>query len=304
MKNWVLYIGMTLVFGCGFLFLNIASQEIEPFELIAVRMTITTLVLYLYMRMVHDEFHLSWGIAFLGIFNYALPLSLMVWAQRQGVNSGMTSVLVATNPIFTLMIAHYAFDDERINRYKFIGVIAGFLGTIILASRNFDGGLTSGLIGQLAIILAALLFAITGVYSRKVMKDNQVSPVALTTGTTFVAMIVCWGFVIAGALMGNPITDPTTVSGKAIFALFILTFFHSILGFAVSNYIIRELGAGMFSTMTYITPVIALILGAIFLNEIIDSAVILGTLVILGGIAITNIDILRRVYVRSLLPLR
>jgi drug/metabolite transporter (DMT)-like permease len=299
MAKWIGYWSLTLIFGSGFLFINIASDQVAPIELTAARMVIATailnVILWLRGQRIPSEGGTLRALAILGIINYAAPFTLIAWAQQQGVSSGLSGVLVATNPIFTLLIAHFTFADERINQTKLFGIFAGFFGVFILASRNFEGDvIESGqLMGQGAMLLAALCFAASNVYSRQVMSKRDLEPWVVGAATSLSGMIATLALLSISLMAGSQITDPATLDADTLIAVGILALIHSSVTFVLAKFVIRELGSSRMSTTTYIVPVFALILGAIFLDEVIDARVLFGTAIILSGIGIVNLNLSR-----------
>lgn len=293
MAKWLGYFTLALIFGSGFLFINIASKEVTAFELTAARMVISASVLFTLLKLTGQHLPRHWpqlrGLILLGFINYTIPFTLLTLGQQRGVNSGLSGVLAATNPLFTVVIAHFAFDDERLSPLRIAGVLGGLVGTGILASRDISSGsvLTDALLGQFMIIMAAFSFAASNVYSRVVMRET-LSPLVVGTGATLGGMIGILPIMALDVLSGTPITNPMDMSMKAIIAVLTLALAHSVLPAVLTKFVIRELGASVMSTTTYLVPIIALILGAVFLNETINARVMMGTAVILSSVALAN----------------
>ena len=160
----------------------------------------------------------------------------------------------------------------------------------IIASRNIDGTQIAldNLLGQGAIVLAALLFAWTTVYTRRTLRDQPVSPLALAVGASTVSGVFMLAWFLVSLLFGATLPAISTLQTDTLFSIFMLGVFNTLIAVVLANYVIRELGASRANMQAYIVPIIALVLGAIFLDEVIDLTVIVGSVVILFGVAIAT----------------
>jgi drug/metabolite transporter (DMT)-like permease len=293
MGKWISYWIVTLIFGSGFLLINIASKQVTALELTVMRTCIAAGVLYVLMRAnglsLPQDYRSKRALFILGIINYTIPFTLLAWAQQQGVNSGLSGVLIAMNPLFTASLAHFAFNDERMTTIRFIGVVLGLIGVGILASKELSSdAVNTAFVGQMAVILAALSFASSNIYSRFIMGDERITPIIVGAGSNIGSAIVTlalWGLVV---VMGGGVTAPSSIQTDGWIAILILALVHSVVPSVLTKVVIRALGATVLSTTQYLVPIIALVLGAIFLDETIDTRVLIGTVVILSGVAFAN----------------
>jgi drug/metabolite transporter (DMT)-like permease len=138
------------------------------------------------------------ALAIIGIFNTAVPFTIISYAEER-IPSGLASVLQATTALFGLVIAHFAFDDERITPKKVAGLITGFIGVVVLASRDWHSGdiFTTGFIGQLMMVVASLFYALFATYSRTVLKGNieptVVAGLSMLSAALFEAVVIFGG---------------------------------------------------------------------------------------------------------------
>jgi drug/metabolite transporter (DMT)-like permease len=295
MMRWGSYWGITLIFGSGFLFVNIASEQVSAFELTAVRQIIAsvllTAALYLAGGRLPGDPKAIRQLTILGIINYTIPFVLLTLAQQFGVGSGLSGVIITLNPLFTAIIANYALSDDSLTATRLVGALAGLAGTVILASGNitaesFDG---RGLLGQLMLVGAALSFATSNVYTHHILADRRMTLLIVAAGTSIASAVTSSLLVLFDVtIAGNTLSNPADFDSDTVIAILVLALIHSVVPSVVMRYVIRELGAAVAATTQYIVPVIALGLGAIFLDEIIDLRIILGTVVILVGVALAN----------------
>jgi drug/metabolite transporter (DMT)-like permease len=295
LKKWFAFGTLCLIFGSGFMFIDIAVRQVTALELTVFRLSVGTTAMLLVVYFSGLRIPRSWpavrGLIIVGLAHNTFPFLMVAWAQSQGLGSGLAGVLIATNPLFTLIVAHFVFADERMTLPKIVGVVAGFIGVIILASRNWQDGelITEGLIGQVAVVIAAFLFASSGTLSRHLMQTSVRHPLAVSAGTLVTATVASWVLLLLTALSGQPITPLESLRLETIGALMFLSVFNTFIGFLLVFYVIRELGVTRSSTMAYVVPIISLAMGAIFLGEVLDVPIILGTVVILSAIAIVNV---------------
>ncbi|MEQ8676954.1 MAG: EamA family transporter [Aggregatilineales bacterium] len=294
MLKWIAFFALFLIYGSGFMFISVAVEQLTPLELTSIRFLFGSILLLIALYATGGRFPSDWhglrDLTMVGLLNNTVPFLLVAWAQTQGVASGLTGVLIATNPLFTVVMAHFLFSDERMTRYKIVGLAIGFLGVVVLASRNFSGDdvLTSNLTGQLAVIFSAFCFASAAVYSRKAMQGETSNPLLISAGSTFMAMLMTVGLWVFNIATGTPISDTTALKSETILSVIVLVVVHSFIAFSLVFYVIRELGVTRASMMAYMIPLVSLMLGAIFLDEVLDARVLLATTMILGSLAIAN----------------
>lgn len=294
MRKWLAFWILVLIYGSGFLFIDIAVEQLSPIHLSTVRFVPGAICFLVIFWWRGESFPKDWRtirtLIIIGILNNTVPFLLISWAQLQGVDSGLSGVLVATNPLFALVVAHFTFADERMTLPKILGVTLGFIGVIVLASRNIEDGqlVTEGLVAQGVIITAAFMFATSAAYSRRVMQ-TQISPLVVATTTAIVAAILLLSLTLITALTGTDLPNFTQLESDTLIAVVVLVVNNTVIAFLLLYYIIQQMGVTRSSIVAYLIPVVSLSLGTIFLDEVIDVEVLLGTIIILSSIAITNL---------------
>jgi drug/metabolite transporter (DMT)-like permease len=292
--KWAAFWLLGLIWGSSFLLIRVGVEEVSPFEVVFIRTAIAAIGLnaILLLRGKHVPLNPRQFLPFIviGVGNTVIPFTLISWGETQ-VESGLASVLNATAALFTLVIAHLTFQDERITAQKVIGLLVGFFGVVVLTSRSWvDGQVVLGnLAGQLAIVLASFFYAYFGVYSRKVMKDRY-EPMQVAAGSMIVACVVSGILMmIAPYFNGQPPKPLSELSADARNALLLLGLVNTFIAYILYYWIIRELGAARASMVTYVTPAIAILLGTLILDETLDWRLLLGAALILSGIAVVNL---------------
>lgn len=304
MRKWAGFWLVGLIWGSSFLLIRVGVEEIAPFQLVFIRTGIAAVGLNLVMLLRGKRYPANLRallpLLIIGIGNTALPFSLITWGEKS-VESGLASVLQASASLFTLVIAHFTFADERITLQKALGLLLGFIGVIVLASRSWaDGQLVTGnFVGQLAIIGASLCYATFTTYSRKVIQ-NRFEPIVVSAGAMTAAAVVSGiAMLMAPLFGGQPATPLADLSGEVLNSALVLGLVNTFVAYLFYYWIVQELGAARASMVTYVVPAVGLALGVIFLNELLDLRLIIGAGLIFLAIAVVNVGGLRRLIAAS-----
>ncbi len=303
-QAWIGFWLLGIIWGSSFLLIRVAVRELTPFEVVFIRTAIAAVGLLLVAYARGKRLPTHWAgirdLIILGVFNTVIPFALITWGE-QSVESGLASVLQGTAALFTLVIAHFAFADERITLQKLAGLALGFGGVLLLASRSWQDGqiITSDLTGQLAIVAASLFYGLGGTYGRRVMQRG-IEPIITAAGAMLTSAIVTGAFVFlpvllpglasTAAIEGATQAGPFAVSSPdVLLAAVVLGLFNTFVAYIIFYSILQALGAAKTSMVTYIVPAVGLTLGALFLDEIVDFRLLLGAALIIGGIGVVNL---------------
>ena len=188
----LILIVLSLVWGGSFFFVEILVKHLPPLTIVTVRVGFAAIALWgiiAALKLPLPKTRQHWIALFVvGFLNNALPFCLIAWGQTQ-ISSGLASILNATVPFFTVIIAGTMLADERITKPKFVGVLIGLIGTIILIGPEALKGLTGSMLGQLAVMVAALSYALAAAYSRR-FKSWGISPLMIATGQVTMATLM------------------------------------------------------------------------------------------------------------------
>jgi len=298
-QAWIGFWILALIWGSSFLFIRIGVEHIPPFQLVFIRTGIAAvglnIVVYLRGKRLPTDWKSIRDLLFLGIVNTVFPFALITWGETS-IESGLASVLQGTAALFTLVVAHFTFADERITRRKLIGLVIGFLGLVVLASRSSGEEVstvdpTMHLLGQLAIVAASFCYALGGAYSRKAMQ-NRLEPIVVAAGAMTVASITT-GIItyLSPAFGGQPVVMLNGLEPRTLGAILALGLVNTFVAYLIFYSLVSVLGAARASMITYVIPAVGLVLGALFLGEQIDLLLIIGAIMIVGSIAIVNLNI-------------
>ena len=265
------------------MWIKIALRETNPEVLVAFRVSFGLLfgiaVIIIQRVSVRYKFKEWLPLLVLGITNIAVPFFLISCGELS-VNSSVAAILDSTVPLFTIFLAHFFLDDDKFTLPKLAGLVVGFSGVVILLSKSNNSS-SSTFLGQMAIILASVFYAGSAVYVRRTTQDFP--GILRSAGPLLSASLLMW---IAVFLTEDKVQIPSlNITWGALLFLGIIG---SGLAFLMAFYLIHEIGPTRTSMVTYIFPLGGVILGVIFLHEQITRELIIGGILILASLVITN----------------
>lgn len=296
---WTMFWLLGLIWGSSFLLIRVGVGALSPTQVVFIRTLIAALGLNAVLLMRGKRLPTDWAtvksLALIGIGNGTIPYLLLAVGE-QSIESNVASVLQATASMFTLVIAHFFLPDERMTFRKIAGLLLGFCGVVILASRAANGDGNNSIFGMLCIVATSMFYAIFIVYSRKVIQ-GKIEPIVIAAGSFIFSVLtsfpLMWIEPLVGGRAAVPLADiePVTVA-----AVFMLGFLNTFIAYLFFYYIVQQLGAFRASNVTYIVPVVGVVLGWLVLDENVDLRLILGAALIFTGIAVINmrLQMLRR----------
>lgn len=279
------FILLGLLWGSSFLWIKIAVDGgLGPANLVAYRMSIGALGMLVFLPFIRQslprDLESLGHLAVLGLINAALPIFLISWGE-QLIDSGTAAVLNSLTPIFSLIIAGLWLRTEPVTALRVMGVLLGFGGAAVLASRELGlHGDSTVLFGVAAVTIAAFSYAGGASYATYRVKGTHRYVVA--GGTLLFAAI--YGWIAAFALEGPQIPPSGTII--AVAWLGVLGSFVAYLCFFL---LIERLGATMATMVTYIFPVVGVALGVIVLLEPLDARLLIGTALVVVGIIVVSL---------------
>ncbi len=296
-REWTLLLGLSILWGGSFFFVGVAVQELPPLTIVALRVGLAAVglwVIALVLGLTPPRSPRVW-LAFLcmGTINNVIPFSLIVWGQTQ-IASGLASILNATTPLFTVVVATCLLSDERATPLKLVGVITGFCGVVVMIGLPASAQPAPWL-PQLAILAAALSYAFGGVYGRR-FKTLGVHPILTAAGQVTASGLIMLPLAFwlegAGALAT---AGPGTWS-----AILGLALFSTSLAYIIYFRLLATAGATNLLLVTLLVPASAILLGVLFLNEALSVTQFAGLgLIALGLSAIDGRLWPRRLALRS-----
>jgi drug/metabolite transporter (DMT)-like permease len=284
-RSWGAFLLLGSIWGSSFLWIKIALVEVGPFTLVGFRLLFGAVGMILVLAALRPRFPKQRKIwvmlALLGLTNTALPFVLISWGELM-IDSGVASILNSTTPLFTLIIAHFFLSDERMTVPRALGLLLGFAGIVLLFSRDVElEGFRSGLLGQAAVLAAAISYAGSSVFARRAFRE--VPMLVQAAVPLFTADLLIW---IGAFTVEAPIVIPElAVTWTALAWLGLLG---SCVAYLLYFYLINNEGSTRSTLVTYMFPVIGVALGVIFLDEQLDVRLVVGALMVVAGIGVVN----------------
>ena len=299
MRKWAAFWLVALIWGSSFLLIRIGVSELSPFQVVFIRTGIAAVGVNIVLLLLGKRMPLNpkklFPLIVIGIGNTTIPFALITWGEVT-IDSGLAAVLQSSAAFFTMLLAHFAFTDERLSLKKIVGLSLGFIGVVTLASRSWASGtlVINELTGALAVVLASLFYAVFTIYSRKQI-NARYEPIVVSAGAmTFAAISSGIAMILAPYFNGQPAVMLSEVSPNVLLAIGLLGLINTFVAYLLFYWVVQQLGAGRASMVTYVVPAVGLILGVIILNEPLDWQIVVGALLIFAGIAVVNLT--RRVF--------
>ena len=284
--EWMLLVLLSVVWGGSFFFNGIALQEFPTLSIVTARVGLAALALLLLMKMLGQGIQLNRQIlkAFFGMsfLNNVVPFSLIVWGQ-QHIASGVASILNATTPLFTMLVAHWFTTDEKINPRRLLGVLTGMGGVGLM--MGLDSMESSGfhLLGQSAILLAAFSYGLAGVYGKR-FAQLEIPPLATANGQLCASSMI----LIPLTLWIDQPWTMTIPSIEGMGSLLGIALLSTALAYVIYFRLLKTAGATNLLLVTLLIPVSAIILGVFLLDESLEPQHLSGMAVISLGLLIMD----------------
>ena len=286
LNSWLLLLTLGIIWGGSFYFVGVAVTQVPPLTIVWIRVGLAALTLWailLIFNIPNPKSTKTWlALMGMGLLNNAIPFSLIVWGQTQ-IESGLASILNATTPIFTVLIAGLLLSDEKFSTIKIAGVLLGFAGTIILIGPDVLSNADGNLLPKLAVLGAALSYGFAAVFGRR-FKTLGIHPIATAAGQVTASAILLAPVVI---VLEQPFSLPMP-SMQVWFSLVALAIICTAFAYILYFKILSSSGATNLSLVTLIVPVSAILLGYFFLNERLSGTQLLGMTVIGLGLIVMD----------------
>ena len=274
-----------IVWGSSFLFMKVALVGLSPGQVAWSRLVLGGLTLGLFVALRRDRLPRSlriWGhMTVLALSFCVIPFLLFSWAQ-QHVTSGLASIYNATTPIMTAVMAGLLFRVERLKAVQIGGILAGILGVVVIIAPWQGLDLSQSLIAQFAILGATACYGFSLAYMRKFVSDSGMTPLA------FSFLNIGIGAVIMLALTPVVALAPVTLDPWIIGSVLLLGCLGTGAAYIWNQTTVRAWGPTRASTVTYITPIVGVVLGVLVLGEEISWNEPVGALVVFLGILLAQ----------------
>ncbi len=279
------FLAMGLVWGASFLFMKVALDGVSYTQIAWSREILGALTLGLVMivgrhrlpreRVVYAHFIV------IAVTNCVIPHLLFAWAE-QHISSGLAAIYNSVTPIATAILAAVAFRVERLGRGQLFGVLLGIVGVVVIIAPWQYTDLSGDLWGQLACIAAAVSYGVAIAYMRKFVSHRPISGTTvafLNIGTAAAIMLLFTPFLALG---------PVDLTFPVVASLVLLGALGTGLAYIWNIAVLRAWGPTSVSTVTYLLPVVAVVLGFLVLGETLSWHEPVGAALVLVGILYTQ----------------
>ena len=276
--DYIFLIVLALIWASAFFNIKIATYSYGPVTIAFLRIllgAIPVVGLCFFKKIKIEAFSKDWyWFAAIGIINLVIPFFLIAYGVQK-VQSNLAAILMASTPLSATVLAHFFTKNEKINFIKVLGVMIGFSGIVFLFSDNILIN-ENNIISALLILGGSTFYVIGGLLTLKVSnkKNENVTASILIWATIFLLPITAyteqpWNL--------NPRLDSTI-------SLIYLGIFSTGLAWLMRFRILKNNGLVFQAQVAYLIPIFGIILGYIFLNEIITSKVIVAVIAVVLGI--------------------
>lgn len=279
---WLLVLGA--LWGSSYLFIKVTVAEVPALTLVAGRLAVGALIMWVLLLLSGQELPKGgapWGAyTVMGLLSGAIPYALISWGEMS-ISSGLASLLQATMPISTVVLAHWMSDEERLTWPKVGGVIVGFVGVGILLISGQSQEIRGSVAGQLAIIGSSVSYATATLFARTHLRGQ--SPLVAATGQFTTGALAA---VPVSLLVDRPFSLSPSLA--ALGSWLGLTLLGTVVAYIIYYALLERTSATFVSTVTYVIPVNGLFLGAVVLGEALSATILVSLALILASIALVR----------------
>jgi drug/metabolite transporter (DMT)-like permease len=281
--DYGLLVLLAAIWGSSFMFIKLAVATLPAVPMTALRLILAALFMCVLARALREKLPRGgriWGVIGLSaLVGNALPFTLIGWGQER-IDAGVAAILMGVMPLTTAVLAHILTADEKLNVWKAVGVLLGFIGLVILIGPGTLARLGNDTLRQLAVAAAACCYGLNAVVTKRLIglpRNGLVAAVLLASAAMMLPPCL---------LLESPWTlRPSALSLSAIAALAVV---HTALGTLLLFALIRRQGASFFSQINFLVPLFGVLWGALILGERPSANAYAALALILAGIAVAR----------------
>lgn len=286
LRVWIAFLLLSAAWGSSYLFIRVGLRQLSPLSLVSLRLCAGAVGILAIVAARRQSLRLSRRnvllVSLIATVNTSIPFLLISWGEVT-VPSGLASVLNSTVPIFSVLIAAVVLRDEPLSLPRAGGVAIGFLGVVLLLSRDLVHSSIqwSGLAGQAAIVLASLCYAVAAVLTRRLLRG--VPPMTIAT---YVVVIAALQTTVLSLLFSPPPLG--SLHPATMLSVLWLGLLGTACAYALAYFILEQWGASRYTLVAYMLPVTGLTLGAVVLHETLEWPILVGSILVIAGIVLAS----------------
>ncbi|MBI5731664.1 MAG: EamA family transporter [Ignavibacteriales bacterium] len=278
------YVLICLIWGSTWLAIRLGLGSLTPLISAGLRFFLASIFVFSFMKMKKIELQtdsLSIKLYFiLCFFSFVIPFGLVYWAE-QYIPSGLASIVFAVMPFFVILYSMIAFKKESVTFNQIFGSILGFSGIVIIFSENLSLDLSKQLLGIVAVLISSSMQGGIGVTIKKY--GQHLNPLSMNFIPLFFAGII---LITVSILVEN--SSGWIFDFKAFASIIFLAFFGTLVTFTTYYWLLKRMNVVILSLTAFITPIIAVILGWLIMNENFSFQTLTGSALVLIGILFAN----------------
>jgi drug/metabolite transporter (DMT)-like permease len=279
-KIILVYAIACIIWGSTWMAIRISLDSFTPFLSAGFRFLLASVFIYSLMKfkgikIQTDKLSITLYLL-MGFFSFVIPFGLVYWGE-QFVPSGLASVLFAVNPFFVAIFSYYFIASEKVGAHKILGIVLGFAGLLVIFSENLIGDIPIYLPGMLAVVISAIMQGGLQVTIKKY--GGNLHPLSMNLVPMIIAGVVM-------TLIGYFFEDMSKVAftSSGYLSVAYLALFGSLVTFTSYYWLLKRVSVIVLSLIAFITPIIALILGWLFLSEELSTRHLVGSFMVLLGV--------------------
>jgi len=284
--DWVMLLSLSLIWGGSFFLNAVILTELPTLTLVAARVSLAAIALWGFAAITGRLRGLTpavWAaFAVMGFLNNAIPFTFIVHAQTS-ISSGLASILNATTPLFTILVAGVFLADERFSVLRLAGVAIGLFGVVVMIGTDALDGIGSSVWAQMFSLGAAVSYGFASVFGRR-FRRLGIDPIQVAMGQVTMSSLMLWPVAIVTDRPFDLAMPSVTVWG----ALGVLSVICTACAYILYFKVLERAGATNISMVTFLVPVSAILLGILFLGETLHISHVIGMLLI--GLGLIVID--------------
>ncbi|NMB82499.1 MAG: EamA family transporter [Ignavibacteria bacterium] len=275
-----------LIWGSTWLFIRLGLESLTPVISAGIRFALASLfvlVLMSYKKISLQTDFLSIKLyIILAFFSYVIPFGLVYWAE-QFIPSGLASIIFAVMPFGVILFTVLFIPKAEIKAVQILGVLIGFVGIVTIFSEDLSLDFSNNILGMLAVLLSATMQAAIAVTIKKY--GSHLNPLSMN----FIPLLIAGLFMIPVAFLMEE-RSTWKFDFNAIASVTYLAFFGTLVTFTTYYWLLKRMNIVILSLSTFITPIVAVILGWLILNERFSFQAMIGSSMVLIGILFANFN--------------